>query len=97
MAARSQPASKRAKVDKPTRQPKKVMLVQASMPAMFQRDSAKHQVSMVLHQPPVAPGQVLLCRVCCTPGFALKSYRVGTLSTAQEQHIGFAASNRSTR
>ena len=43
-----QPASKRAKVDKPARQPKKSMLVQASVPALFQRDPAKHQVSSIV-------------------------------------------------
>lgn len=47
MLLRVQPASKRAKVDKPSRQAKKSMLVQASMPALFQRDSTKHQVSTI--------------------------------------------------
>lgn len=42
-----QPTSKRAKVDKPARQAKKSMLVQASMPALFQRDCTKHQVSSI--------------------------------------------------
>ena len=53
--APSVPASKRAKVDKAARQAKKSMLVQASMPALFQRDSSKHQVSSITLQfPPFA-------------------------------------------
>ena len=65
-----QPASKRAKVDKPARQPKKSTLVQASMPALFQREPTKYQViSGVLHTPPSAhqqqPSHTLSSLLCC--------------------------------
>lgn len=43
--AGAQPASKRARVDWSEKQPKKPLQVQASMPAMFQRDASKQQVS----------------------------------------------------
>lgn len=45
LAAGTQPAIKRAKLVKAAKQAKKTTLVQASMPAMFQRDCTKHQVS----------------------------------------------------
>ena len=70
VAPSAQPASKRAKVDKPARQPKKSMLVQASMPALFQRDSTKHQVSSIAphaqpcaheHQSPCTFNSLLHC------------------------------------
>lgn len=62
VAPSAQPASKRAKVDKPARQAKKSMLLHVSMPALFQRDSTKQQVSsMAAHTLPCAYEDQSVC------------------------------------